>query len=647
MRIAKRLAAWCAAISLLTPALVAAAPPAVAQTTSPGQQTASQRRDALIAALRKHVKYVFVFYQENRSFDSYFGTFPGADGIYSRPPSQTLGFTQQIENLDGTFSPIVPFLIGPKEYASDTDDVDHSHPRLVAKIDVTQAGPQMDKFALVEEQKHIAAGASTPTLAAKQYGELAMAHEDCDTVPLLWNYANRFALFDHVFSSELGPSTPGNIAIISAQEGETQAALHPAERYTGTGATSAGVPVVNDRDPAWGPFNPSDGATAASVQINLTSATLPLTLAGRTASSLPATDAGASRDFADITDDVKALKGSDADPVPWGWFQEGYDQEPSEPSAAVSLTSYVTHHNGPQYFGYVANSAERSNLHGLGDLGAAITNGTLPAQGGVFYAKGGFQNFLGLKPADPDAAVQKNFNGDDDHPGYSDAQISEALVASGVNAVAHSKYWAQSAIIVTWDDSEGDYDHIAPPLRSIGPGVGNLPQDFLSDGPRVPLLIISPFSKTHQVVHSYGDLGSVVKFVDTIFNRTPLAGLPDEERGLAAGESMGELSYGPDDGPTSAVTDLVDGLDPERLLGHVPPLPRSYAEVNPRYFGTLSQTTHLGCAQIGVIPVDRLRGVRNQIPADFNPRPATDPTRSTAAAIDTRAIIMKERDPDD
>ncbi len=604
------------------------------------------RESATVTALRKRVKYVFVLYQENRSFDSYFGTFPGADGIYSNAPSATPGFTQEIQKVDGTFGPISPFRIGPAQFAADTDDVDHSHHRLIAKIDVGSSGPRMDKFALVEEQKHIPVGATLPTLAAKQYGELAMAYEDCDTVPLLWNYANRFVLYDRIFQSNLGPSTPGNIAIIGAQSGETQYGLHPSEAYVGTGNAGAGVPVENDADPAWGPYNPGDGATPANTQLNLTFATLPLTLAGRSATQIAQSDPTRATDFADLGQDVRQITASGKSPSPWGWFEEGYDREPGSPSAAASLTTYVTHHNGPQYFGYLANSSERGNLHGLGDFMSAVTAGTLPSTGGVYYVKGGFQNLLGLKPADPDPAVQTNFVGDDDHPGYSDAQISEATVAEEINRIVKSKYWSQSAIVLTWDDSEGDYDHVAPPLRAIGPGVGNSPADYLGDGPRVPLIVISPYAKTHTVAHTYGDHGSVVRFVDQVFGLTPLAYLPDEQRGAADAARLGKSNYGPNDG--QGVTDLVDAFDPDRLAGRIAPLPASYAYVDPYFIRNIPQKTHLGCGAIGVVPVDYLRGVRNRIPSDFNPRPGTDPTEpATTKAIDTRAIVEKAKDPDD
>jgi len=220
---------------------------------------------AVVELLRKKVKYVFVLYQENRSFDSYFGTFPGADGLFSHTAAETPGFFQTLINTDGTLGTIHPFRIGPADscakslvngaastacYAADTDDIDHSHPRIVAKMDILNSVAQMDNFAQVEERKFSPTG--NPSLKAKQFGELAMAYEDCDTVPLLWQYADEFVLFDNIFQSMTGPSTPGNLAIIGAQNGQTQWALHPNEAFTGNGASGPGLPMVNDADPFWG-----------------------------------------------------------------------------------------------------------------------------------------------------------------------------------------------------------------------------------------------------------------------------------------------------------------------------------------------------------------------------------------------------------
>jgi phospholipase C len=605
----------------------------------------------LVELLREKVKYVFVLYQENRSFDSYFGTFPGGEGLFSRPANQTPGFVQTLVNTDGSQTTIHPFRIGPKDlcalstinsaattlcYAADTDDIDHSHPRIVAKMDVLSDVPRMDKFAVTEELKYSPTG--NPTLKAKQFGELAMAYEDCDTVPLLWTYADKFVLFDHIFQTLTGPSTPGNLAIIGAQNGETQWALHPDQAYADNGSSLSGVPVLNDDDPLWG--SPSDSTPAAEkmpvnpgdypgygTQINLTYATLPLTLAGSNLKNMVKADADPDDDLADVQHDVAFISGLRKSTVPFGWFEEGYDKEPTDPNDPVDANgthaSYITHHNGPQYFGYISNNSQmRQQLHGLGDFFTALQGNTLPTQGGVFFVKGGYQNLFGLKPVDPDSKVKGNFLGDDDHPAYSDAQISEAMVAEAINRIAASPYWRQSAIIVTWDDSEGDYDHVPPPIRTYGPD-----QSIVTNGPRVPFLLISPYARTHYIAHSQGSQSSVVKFVDTLFDLTPLALLPDELSARQIGEEeFGQKGLGPEDALTPGITDLLDAFSPSRLMGNKGALPASYVTVPETLIRNLPQTTGYGCKDLGITTTDRRKGITNIVPGDFNPRPSTNPT---------------------
>ncbi|HZU90996.1 MAG TPA: alkaline phosphatase family protein, partial [Stellaceae bacterium] len=562
--------------------------------------------------LRRRIRYVFVLYQENRSFDADFGTFPGADGLYSRPARDTPGFYQPLFDTDGRLLTIHPFRIGPDQFAADTDDVDHAHSRLVAKMHLARGGPRMDRFAIVEERKHAPFGA--PSLAAKQFGELTMAYQDCDTVPLLWRYADRFTLFDHIFQLTAGPSTPGNLSIIAAQTGETQWALHPNEAYRGDGDKGMGVPVVNDDDPFWGsqfdysvdkmPVNPHDvrgnPPREYGTQMNLTFAALPLSLRGRTLAAAAEADRDPDGDLADVRRDIAAITRKGGPQIAFGWYQEGYGHaapDPGPTDAEGRHAAYVTHHNGPQYFGYVANNPHmRAQLHDLGDFFAAIAQRALPRAGGLFYVKGGYKNSLGLKPADPDPGVQKNFLGDDDHPGYSDAEISEALVATAVNAIATSPYWRHSAIIVTWDDSEGDYDHVPPPIRARGPD-----GSIVMDGPRVPLLVISPYARAHAVAHEAGDHASVVKFVDRLFGLIPLALLPDEARARALGlKEFGLANLGPADALVSGVTDLASAFDPARLTGRAPPLPASYAEVPAALVRTLPQQAGFGCRALGI-----------------------------------------------
>jgi phospholipase C len=592
-------------------------------------------QEELVSLIQQKIKYVFVLYQENRSFDSYFGTFPGANGLFTQSPSQTAGFVQTIVNTDGSKATVSPFRLGPTEYAADTDDLDHSHARTVAKMDIQNGVALMDQYAVTEELKYSPTG--NPSLKAKQYGELSMAYEDCDTVPLLWAYADRFVLFDNVFETMTGPSTPGNLSIIGAQAGQTQWALHPSQ--------SANVPLLVDDDPFWGspsdksasplPVNPTDypgGSGNYTIATNLTYATLPLSMLLSTASTVAATDPSSATDLVDVQDDVSFLSRLSEPAVGFGWYQEGFDKESTDTAGPLtssgSHASYVTHHNGPQYFGYVANTPSlKAQLHGLGDFYSDLKNSNLPKSGGVFYVKGGYENTLGLTPADPDPTVQKNFVGDDDHPAYSDAQISEAMVATSINAIAASPYWSQSAIIITWDDSEGDYDHVPPPIVNNGPD-----KTALSFGPRVPLILISPYAKLGYVSHEQGSHASVVKFVDTVFGLPPLATLPDELLGRYLGLAvLGQEDLGPQDAITPGVSDLLDAFSTSRLMGTAAALTPDYVMVDPSVVTKIPQTTGLGCSDLGILTTDRQLGIPNNIPADFNPRPNTNPSPVSSA----------------
>lgn len=611
----------------------------------------------LAALARRKIKYVFVIYQENRSFDSYFGTFPGAEGIFSRSRRETPGFAQTLRGTDGNPFTIEPFRIGPADFAADTADVNHSHPAIVAKMDLPNCRAslepvkipatqdciaKMDLFAQTEEDiaksRERISPSSNPSLRAVQLGELTMAYEDCDTVPALWAYASKFVLFDHIFQLMSGPSTPGNLSILGAQSGVTQWVRHPEQAYSDNGAAAKGVPVLNDDEPFWGspldptapdkkmPVNPADRASADRTEVNLAYATLPLTLKGEELEDATRSDADAKDDLDDVEDDIGFISGLKKAEVPFGWFQAGYDKEPMEaghcPADASGLhASYITHHNGPQYFGYISNNPKmRKQLHGLQDFFDAIQGKALPARG-VYFLKGGLQNLNGLEPEDPEEEVQKCFRGDDDHPGYSDAQISEDMAAKAINKIAASPYWNESAIIITWDDSEGDYDHVPPPIRVWGPDGSPI-----SDGPRVPLILISPYARAGYVSHAEGNHASVAKFIDAVFGLPPLATLPDEAQARKEGEEkFGQKDLGPQDALTPDVTDLLDAFSPARLTGQAKPLSASYAKIDEKFVGSIPPKSPFGCSELGIVPTDRMPGNQTSRPADFNPRPGISP----------------------
>jgi len=595
--------------------------------------------------IRKHIKYVFVLFQENRSFDFYFAGYPGADGIYATPegprdPEKVAGYTQNLVNTDGTLGTVRPFRIPATVvdaagktvplYPADVASVNHSHTGLATKLALNASGvAQNTGYSLVEERVSLTDGKPPipPTLERKQFGELVMAHVDCDTAPFLWRYADRFTLFDHFMDTEIGPSTPNAIAMIAGQVGETQWMLHPDQATKGGDGKGAVVPMVSDPQPYWGsPLDKDDKLRQpqakepfGGVSKNLTFASLPLSFMGSSIKDTTAADYNPAFDLADVQADIEKIAGHGVKAVNWAWFQQGYDHEINDASWKASHEGYVAHHNAPQYFGYVANNPLAStHLHGLSEFFDAVEKRKLPTSG-VFYVRGGYGNIRNWKPADPNPKLADVYSGNDDHPGYSDTQISEGLLTEEVNAIAASPYWNESAIIITYDESDGFYDHTQPRVRSFGPDKSPMEQ-----GPRIPAILISPYAVAHGVSHVPSEHSSVIRFVDELFGLIPLADLPDEERGRKIGaEKFGQEDLGPADDKVADVGDMTSGFDALRLEGKRAPLSAAYATIPAAEVKHFPHYGGAGCKALGITPTDW--ALPNPVPADFNPRPDTTP----------------------
>lgn len=638
-------------------------------------------KNNLIKLLRQHVKYVFVLFNENQSFDHEYGTFPGANGLYStgsapRPSAKTPGFFQHyVDSGTGATVTVHPFRLGPAQNATVMDSVDHSHVGLAKKLDIVGGQARMDGFAETEFRGHTGPVKTPADLAAgRQRANLVMSYIDCDTIPFFWRYADRFTLFDNIFATEDTPSTPNAIAMIAGQAGESQWVKHgpggetkaisgkvQSVPFSGVGTTQ-GVPVVNDPNPYWGSeFDPNiDNREPASprenygrdpngsgynVASNLGFATVPLDAMGTGIRAILKGDRHPAANQADIQNDIAAIEAGGVAPVAWRWYQNGFDHEPTDPPGTTSHANFVAHHEGPQYFGYLADNdpVARDSLRGESDFFKDMASGTLPPNGGIIYIRGGFENIEKLQvpiqnPNFPGKLTPLDINnirgakkGDDDHPGYADRQISEAMNARVINAIASNpELWAQSAIIITYDESDGYYDHVAPRILSYGPD--GLP---LSRGIRVPLLVISPYARAHAVSHAEGDHNAVIETIEDVFGLQPLASLPDEKAAIASGDAPEFNKFGPPGfhqkhlGPrdiNSSVSDsLISAFDPARLSGAAPILPGSYAIIPDRVVQSLPHYGGHGCKAIGMTPEDARQGIRPVVPAGFNSLPSTLP----------------------
>jgi len=666
-----------------------------------------------IELLRSKVKYVFVIFHENESFDHFFGTYPGANGLFSAPSgatpaNATPGFVQKY--LDTSLNPatISPFLMPQAVqtptgkivpiYPADLISVDHSHQGMANGLDIdpTTGVAANDRYAMDQEGLTTDGSGNivtnkglTPTmitLGQKQKAETDISHIDCDTIPFMWRWAKNFVLFDNFRQTIIGPSTPNAIALIAGQSGETQWALHndqgAAVTYANPGFpnplgasyaamsptspadTNAYVPIVADPGPFPGsnldtnvvkpPFNFDENP--ANPALNLTFATQPLSFMGRNIEKIIANDPNPAADLLDVQHDIKSIAFFNR-PVNWGWYQQGFNANdaldpyeppgsPTNPTATPSANSgYILHHNGPQYFGYLGDNPQvlDNNLHGAKDFFDAVENRTLPRGGGVFYLRGGYNNNDGLVPVDPTPAIQHAFIGNDDHPAYSDQQISEAFAARAINDITNSPYWPESVIIITYDETDGFYDHVSPERRSTFADGSQL-----AAGPRIPTILISPYAASGMISHRYSEHGSVIKFINELFGLVPLAWLPDELRGRELGfQTLGQPNLGPSDDPFNDVGDLTEAFDYDILRGHKPPVSASLASFPSSVVATLPHLatpnyspngyTNGACAAIGILPTDfpslgsyQAGQPIDPYPVDVNPRPSQSPGTPTS-----------------
>jgi phospholipase C len=180
-------------------------------------------------------------------------------------------------------------------------------------------------------------------------------------------------------------------------------------------------------------------------------------------------------------------------------------------SAGVSWKIYETDPNTAFIGNFEPFGLQHAgNIHPLSEYFSDLTNGTLPA---VVQIEPGYQSGL------------------DEHPNKN-VQEGAAQVAKIINALMNSSSWKDSVFILTYDEGGGFYDHVAP-QTAVSPD-GAAPSDlnpgdictnktgadcdFNHTGYRVPLLVISPFTKKNFVSHTVADYTAILKLIETRFS---------------------------------------------------------------------------------------------------------------------------------
>ncbi len=449
------------------------------------------------------IKHLVVIFQENNSFDHYFGTYPVALNPPGEPPFQAQDQTPTVNGLgtlvngepQGVLLTDNPNSLNPANGASAINpfQLDRSQATLDCDNSNAYAAEQsafdhglMDAFP--EFTSAAATSASGDEVACP--AGVGMGYYDGNTVTALWNYAQHFAMSDNFFDTEFGTTVMGHLNLVSGQTHQT----YEPGNVLKTGAKSY---VIRN----------------GSVIANLNSALEDCRSAPVVVNGVPTPVASVQMTGHNVGDLLNA-KG-----ISWGWFYGDFTAQPgSTAMQAVCTAAYDEHYDPFQYYPSTANphhlpptstalighQGDRANhQYDLNAFWAALYAGNLPT---VSFIKA---------PA--------NETG---HPMTSGALLEQTFLVDTINALQRSRYWPNMAIIVTYDDSDGWYDHVMSPIvnQSNDPtqdsicGTVPLPAGAFNDrcgyGQRLPFLAISPYAKRNYVDHAILDTTSVLRFIE-------------------------------------------------------------------------------------------------------------------------------------
>jgi phospholipase C len=361
---------------------------------SAGQSTAVQAATAI-----QQIQHIVFIVKENRTFDHYFGTYPGARGATSAPIS-----TGQV----------IPLWRAPDRMPH---DIDHSREGAVNGTD----GGAMDHFDLIDN-----GNVNGEFLAFSQMTEA--------DIPNYFAYAHNFVLADRMFESAANNSFPNHLYTIAAQSDGV-----------------FGLPnLYKNLSTVWGCDAPANTVVAV------------MDVHGAISNVFPCFDPPT---LADRLDDA-------------GLSWKYYAPSKGEQGYAYSTYDAINHIRNSALWG--------TNVVPISQFAIDARKGKLPA---VSWIVAGPQN---------------------EHPTAGTCR-GENWSVDQINAVMEGPEWNSTAIFLTWDDFGGFYDHVSPPQV-----------DSFGFGPRVPLLIISPYAKPNYVSDTQYEFSSILKFIEEDFGLAPL-----------------------------------------------------------------------------------------------------------------------------
>jgi phospholipase C len=459
------------------------------------------------------IEHLVVIYQENVSFDHYFGTYPNATNPAGESVFMPSANTPTVNGLSGTLLTNNPNLNVANNNTSTNSEASNPF-----RLDFTQAATNDQDHDYTPEQMafdnglmdlfplSVGTAGTPPSPPPSQVSTtaLTMGYYDGNTVTAMWNYAQAFAMSDNSYGTNFGPSTVGALNLISGQTNGVTQDLNPG------GATvsdaNGGLTVIGDPDPVGDMCSTTSGETVQLSGMNI----------------------GDLLTSANVT---------------WGFFEGGFDLTTinsngttgCQRSTTSSITSvdkadYIPHHQPFQYY------ASTSNLMHARPTSTAM----IGVNGDAANHQYDYNDFITAMAAGNFPAVSfiKAPGFQDGHAGYSDPLDEQTFIVTLINLLETQKEWNNTAVVIAYDDSDGWYDHQMSPIvnqsttaddalsgaGACGNGTANaLPgvasgtlhaQGRCGYGPRLPLLVISPLAKPNFGDHTVTNQASIIRFIE-------------------------------------------------------------------------------------------------------------------------------------
>jgi phospholipase C len=453
------------------------------------------------------IKHLVVIFQENISFDHYFGTYPYAANLKGEPAFYAKPGTPAVNGLTGellTNNPNAtnaanksgatnPFRLDRSQAATADQDHDYTPEQMAFDRGLMDAFPASVGVA----------GPPPPNFPIGATTGLTMGYYDGNTVTAYWNYAQRYAMSDNSYGTNFGPSTDGAVNLISGTLNGVIQDVNPGGSTIND--SNNGLTLISDADPVGDMCSTTTGETVEF----------------------------SSKNIGDLLND----KG-----ITWGFFSGGFNLSTVNANGSTgcsrSTTStvtttkkddYIPHHQPFQYFESTRNEnhTRPTSVHTIGYPGDAA-NHQYDIQD--FFDAINAGNF-------PAVSYLKAPGYEDGHAGYSDPLDEQNFVVNTINFLEKTPYWDSTAVVIAYDDSDGWYDHQMGPIvnqsattadmvngqPSCGTGDSALPgvnpntahaQGRCGYGPRLVLMVVSPWARSNFVDHTVTDQTSILRFVE-------------------------------------------------------------------------------------------------------------------------------------